>query len=92
MTNHMKYNINETIRVKLTPYGRAVHMERHFNFWRQHRPNNIPIYTPKEEQDGWTRWQLWELMEVFGEYVGLCKQPVFETEIEIPVKEGTNNA
>jgi len=79
----IKFNINQTVRVKLTEHGRRIH--------RQFRELNarLPLkgtfkYTPpKEDEEGWSRWQLWELMERFGEHCGMCKTLPFETEIEL---------
>jgi hypothetical protein len=66
----MKFNINNYVRVKLTPKGKDVL-----------RARAKPI--PKEDKYGWSRWQLWTLFEVFGNYVHVGSDAPFETEIEI---------
>lgn len=74
----MKFNINSKVRVRLTERGRRIHRE---NFWNLMGDKHK--YKPPEEVDGWSEWQMWELMHEFGAncYNG-CTVP-FETEIEL---------
>jgi hypothetical protein len=66
------FNVNWYVRVRLTYTGRA-HLRK---VW--------PIYRSKvEEPDGWSRWQLWSLMETFGAAMYLGCDPPFETTIEL---------
>ena len=49
----LAFNINKTVRVKLTPHGKRVlaatlHLE------------------PSIDAEGWLRAQMWEIMQVFG--------------------------
>lgn len=79
------FNINNNVRVKLTPYGRALHGKDHEDFWDQHDPIRHyphPYAAPKEDADGWSVWQLWTLMQAFGPHIhiGMHEQP-FETTI-----------
>ena len=75
----MKFNINETVLVKLTDYGREI--------WRTSNLSlNLPPPTPvAEDREGWSSWQMWLLMEVFGPYIhmGATSLP-FEPTIRIP--------
>lgn len=65
----MKFNINDTVRVRLTDYGRAA-------LRGEFKP-------PKQDEDGWSDWQLWALMQAFGDRVNVGFPLCFETEIEI---------
>jgi len=78
----MKININEYVRVKLTAHGRAVHAADHARRWAQHG-RSMPYNPPEEDAEGWSRWQLWALMEAFGPHVGHGAPLCFETEIEL---------
>lgn len=71
----MKFNISDSVRVKLTTLGREI-VKAKFG----------PRFTVKEK-DGWSTWQLWELMEVFGPYIETGRDLPFETEIEIVEEE-----
>ena len=48
-------NINDFVWVKLTPAGNRVVGEKTFQY--------------HDAGDGWSRWQLWVLMQVFGEHI-----------------------
>lgn len=67
----MKRNINDYVLVRLTDVGKEILRKKGFSL-------------PKEDADGWSKWQLWSLMNTFGEYTQLGKDVPFETEIEIP--------
>lgn len=74
----MKLNINDTVKVKLTPYG----LELYRKYWLPYCKFGC---TPtKQDINGYTEFQLWDLMNIFGSslYLG-CKLP-FDTTIEIP--------
>jgi hypothetical protein len=64
------FNINDYVYVRLTDRGRTILMQ-------QHQP------APVEDPDGYSRWQLWHLMSVFGQHVyNGCLVP-FEMTIKI---------
>jgi len=77
----MKFNINNNVRVKLTDKGREIHRKKYDNLWNGY--HSLPYIPVEEDENGWSTWQLWQLMSNFGDsmYNG-CDLP-FETEIEI---------
>jgi len=77
------FNINDEVRVKLTDYGRRVHYEN----WRERiravrTASEIPYRWPNEDGDGWSKWQLWRLMQEFGEHIHLAAKFPFEMDIQ----------
>ena len=72
------FNVNSRVWVKLTPHGHD--LRRRF-FERLCLPDGkIPEL---KEIDGWSRWQLWDLMNVFGQHMyNGCSVP-FETTIRV---------
>ena len=68
----MKFNINHTVKIKLTDHGRAI--------LNRQRPSLLDRLV---EVDGWSEWQFWVLMQEFGNHVYNGCQLPFETEIEI---------
>ena len=78
----MLFNANDYVRVKLTPEGRRI-LEERFLAMSARVPGIGAFKLPKEDADGWSRWQLWDLMSTYGEHVyNGCKVP-FETTIDI---------
>lgn len=70
----MKFNINDYVKVKLTEHGKKILKEKDIN-------NSV-------DENGYTKFQLWDIMNIFGEYCILGCDVPFETEIIIP--EDTN--
>ena len=61
-------NIDDYVWVKLTPAGHKVVGEKTFQY--------------KDAGNGWSRWQLWILMQMFGEHIYMGNpKPCFENEI-----------
>lgn len=88
----MRFNINNYVRVRLTEHGREAlrmrtdDLNRHI---RQINPNAklLPYDTVEEDADGWSTWQLWDLMKrLGGDNMSMAGPQMFETEIEIETK------
>ena len=79
-------NVNGKDRVRLTDKGREILREQHENLYRALRDPGAPTWEyvpPTEDADGWSEWQLWDLMSRFGPYIHLGFDPPFETNIRI---------
>lgn len=85
MSNLVKFNINDYVLVKLTPLGRVIHKANHIELFEnaKFRPDYTP---PKEDADGWSKWQMHDLMSQFGHQLQLGFDIPFETTIQIEVK------
>lgn len=82
MGDKMKFNVNHMVKVKLTEQGRRHIRTNHellYHNWRV----PPPYPTIEEDADGWSKWQLWRLMQEFGRYITMGFDAPFETEIEI---------
>ncbi len=73
----MKFNINNYVKVKLTDWGLEVHKKHYDKFL----PTFINYSMPIIDEDGYTKFQLWELCSIFGEYMGNGLPNCFETTI-----------
>jgi hypothetical protein len=82
----MRFNINDNVRVRLTDEGRAIH-RKIWDDLRAEHPLVGPYTPPKEDADGFTRWQLWRLMQDFGPAIRMGFRPPFEPDIEVEVAE-----
>ncbi len=70
MNNLASFNINNYVHVRLTAKGRNVlHSQK--------------IKIPSEDQNGFSKWQLWELMNTFGPYLHNGETVPFETTIKL---------
>lgn len=79
----MMFNVNNYVRVKLNDYGKGILFrqfeERHERFPKVFRE----FILPKEDSDGWSKWQMWDLMATFGGEIALGREVPFDTVIEI---------
>lgn len=62
----MKHSLNDSIKVKLTDYGKYIytaHLERINEYYGK----RVIRYTkPKEDAEGYSTFQLWDFMNIFG--------------------------
>jgi len=82
----MEFNINHDVWVKLTDNGREVLRKQHEELNRL--LNQERDYTPvTEDNDGWSRWQLWTLMDELGPFQCMMGPHAFETVIRFASKD-----
>ena len=80
----LPFNVNDYVRVRLTDRGRQIHRE---NFRKLNATlvlhADIKYTPPPEDADGWSEWQMWDLMSTFGEHMWLSCEPPFGTDIQV---------
>ena len=94
--NNMRININESIKVKLTDWGKEIFYHRYDEineFW--HKIVCKPSF-PKEDADGYTEFILWDFMHLYGNYMVMGKPEVIKPleivyETDINEKEFRSN-
>ena len=74
------FNINNQVSIKLTDVGRELLIKQHDELFSHRSPRQ---YMPPKEVDGWSKWQLWEVMEAFGPFVSMGFVLPFEPTIRI---------
>ena len=82
----MDFNLNEYVKVQLTDHGRAIHKKWFEDVWTDTKFSLAPAIKyspPTEDENGWSKWQLWHLMEIFGKHIGMGKPNVFRLTIKI---------
>lgn len=82
----MKFNVNEYVKVRLTDYGLSI-LEQDWNEIRAQAPSLGPWKPPAIDADGYSKHQLWSLMNHFGPHIGMGMKLPFETEIIIGDKK-----
>lgn len=77
------FNVNDYVYVKLTDVG-IEELERQHKELIEHHPNyTSPFIAPKTDDEGYSKFQLWDLMSRLGHLCKLgCRQP-FETTIKL---------
>lgn len=80
----IKFNINHSVKVKVTEYGYQVwlnHINRFCEFSPQIEKIELEHLHEKEDEDGYVTFQLWVLMETFGAHMSMGFKNVIETDI-----------
>jgi len=80
----VRFNVNHYVRVKITQHGKECLRKNYDDLAKSYGGKlGFKFRLPKADDDGWTQFQMHDLMANFGQhmYCG-CKIP-FKTEIEI---------
>jgi hypothetical protein len=76
------FNINDHIKVRLTARGREIHKLEYDCANPKYIKEKYPYQPPQEDKDGWSRWQAWHFMSLFGGYMSQGSDLPAETEIK----------
>lgn len=77
----IKINLNETVKFKLTDYGKDIYYHQFDDLNKRIIQNGgkpIEPHFPKEDEDGYSEMNLWELMNLYGNYMLIGHQNVFK--------------
>lgn len=84
---HMKFDVNRYVKVKLTKQGHEWLRKQHDEFNEQYNGVLGEYRTKGEDEDGYTSFQLHELMNVFGPLMvnGNMDAPFEQCEVLFPI-------
>ena len=75
------FNINEIIKVKLTQKGKLIYLEYQIEIQKRFDRDGIKIEVPlniEVDSEGFSSFQLWRFMEIFGNHMYCGAEPVIE--------------
>ena len=78
---HKTFNINEIIKVKLTQKGKLIYLEYQIEIQKRFDRDGIKIEVPlniEVDSEGFSSFQLWRFMEIFGSHMYCGAEPVIE--------------
>lgn len=84
-----EFNINNYVKVKLTKKGVELlrkeqeAREEELRNYRLSASLDLSLLTPKADDDGYTKFQLWDLMAIFGPHIAQVGELPIETNIII---------
>ena len=76
-------NLNDTVLVKLTDRGRELMRANHDALWANYKVPPYEFKLPKEDAEGFSRWQMWSLMQEFGPHIHMCMQNPFDLTLRV---------
>ena len=71
-------NLNEPIKVKLTDWGKRIYYHRYDRINRMAGREICKARFPREDENGYTEFQLWCFIELYGEHMGMTLPNVIE--------------
>lgn len=81
----MTFNINYNIKAKLNDYGVEILKTRHRQLVESSQgAYNQSFILPSTDENGYSIFQLWAFMQIFGPHMHLGSEMPFEADIIIP--------
>lgn len=75
---NLKINLNDCIKVKLTPLGTEIYYKQYDALNKDAGKTVLEPRMPQIDKDGYTMFQLWHFIELYGEHIGMCKPNVIK--------------
>ena len=74
----IKININDFIKVKLTDLGKDIFYHKFDEVNAQYGREILRPRYPKEDENGYTEFQLWDFMQLYGSHIGVSYPNVID--------------
>ena len=71
-------NLNEVVKVKLTDYGKEIYFHRFDKVNKLAGREVCKPSFPKVDADGYSRFQLWDFIHLYGSYIGMAQKNAIE--------------
>lgn len=81
-------NMNDMVKVKLTDHGKDIYYHQHDAFNMMAKPIGVKLLEPvmpEVDTDGYTSFQLWHLMQLYGPHIRMGGPLPFDLSIVIPM-------
>lgn len=86
MSELIEFNLNESVYVKLTDAGKK-ELKQQWEQWNKIYPETFKEHIPKkEDEQGFSKWQLHSLMSELGHMCVMGRELPFETMIKLENK------
>ena len=83
----IRLNLNEPIKVKLTDWGKEIYYHQYDRINQIAGREICKPKFPKEDENGYTKFQLWRFIELYGMHIGMTLPNVIEP-LEIVYENG----
>lgn len=74
----IRINLNEPIKVKLTDWGKEIYYHQYDSINQIYGREICKPSLPKEDENGYVKFQLWCFMELYGMHIGMTLPNVIE--------------
>jgi hypothetical protein len=80
---HFKFNFNQLVKVRLKQEGIDILRQQHDEFRSKYKGLRLSPFTINIDDEGYTSFQMWDLMQRFGEYMTLGFDTPFHLDVII---------
>lgn len=87
----MTINLNDNILVKLNDRGKDIFYHQFDKILHEFPESGIKCHMPVVDENGYTEFQIWRFMELYGEHIGMGKPPILEN-MNVIYKEGSEES
>ena len=92
MKEYKYFNINDYVKVKLTEKGKYIYYHQYDEINADilktcGKPLDLTPIELKYDDEGYVKFQMWHLMEIFGKHLGNGLDIPFETTIKFKVDD-----
>ena len=78
LMRQIRINLNENVKVKLTDYGKEIYYHQYDSLNETAGREVIKPSFPKVDAAGYSQFQLWCFIELYGRYIGMTERNVIE--------------
>lgn len=71
-------NLNDMVKVKLTDLGKDIYYHQYDNLNQQAGREICKPKFPDVDEEGYTSFQLWDFIRLYGGYIGMARPNVIE--------------
>ena len=72
------FNINHIIKVKLTNHAKDIYYHQHDKLNKSYGRELIKPSYPEVDKDGFTEFQLWHFIEIYGPYMHMTSPMILQ--------------
>lgn len=71
-------NLNDLVKVKLTDWGKEIYYHKNDKVNKTFGRRVIKPSFPRVDSEGYAKFQLWDFINIYGNYMGICDENVIE--------------
>lgn len=71
-------NLNDIVYVRLTDYGKDIYYHRYDELNNHIGHELIKPHFPEEDKCGYSKFQLWDFINIYGPYINMTSKKVIE--------------
>ena len=76
--SNIRIHLNDSVKVKLTDFGKDIFYHKFDDVNKHWGREVIKPHFPKQDDEGYSTFQLWDFMSLYGEHIGMGRQNVIE--------------